>query len=889
MSHEQYIKILQVELQKVNEEIDRKIIQGEIYRNEAKKHRMLLDRMRKHAKKSFFGQIFGSLTKDLLPLLMEVGNSIWELLLVVFGKLKDKAMAHSGAIMGILGGFFAPSIVGSVAKTVFGALGSALATAFVDALKKAFTNKVVTKGVQTAMSGALPQAGTALPAAPKGAMDATAQAVKGASGVADAAQKSGSLTASIIPKLVVIAAIIVGMMLLFHEIKGLLLFVKENRIGPKDAITAGLAFGAVSLLMLAAAGTAAIVEKALGNANFGNLAVGLLAVVAVATVMIVQAQMMLDSFKGLKASDVGNAVQAMKGISILYLGATATILGATIVGAILTATEGLAVAAIAAGLITIALVAQIMAEQSISIIKAISALQVGAGFQTKADAFLAVTKAVGEFAGAFGAIISTGSASIVSVIGSLFGGPSPDEVMRENLSKVERLINVISERIQGIISSIMSAVAGIRNPAEFARSGAALGAMIGAVASLMGALKPPTDVLSESMFELSTQEQKLAAATRFMDAVRDTIMPMVRVVIRMASDFAGLNLSEGQLKSVSAIGTLIGSIGHLAGSLKFDPALLRGSGGAFDQSAVTAVIASVTSFMATMAATLFGPRVLGAITTFIAGVVVAARSIPDADVPKIKMTAELIGKVLEVISSIMGTMNEAIGRVTSESNNSGQNVAAASGILGRMLGFMTGIFGSLRIQLPGLVMSIVAVSRVANLKASDTKKIKSIGDILKTVGETISTISQAAAIGTTGEATVSFTSMIDGFINKFQQIGSALPRLTALMQGTELSTNITAFITAYRTMSIGALTGAIKAMVRDVNSISTELARLTVPNIDVTLRRVSEGLGTQLTRQYQISSRVNVAVNLNVTIDAEDLENSLINRPRTRIASRPAQ
>ena len=63
MSHEQYIKILQVELQKVNEEIDRKIIQGELYKSEAKKHRLLLETMRKHAKKSFLGALFSKVTR----------------------------------------------------------------------------------------------------------------------------------------------------------------------------------------------------------------------------------------------------------------------------------------------------------------------------------------------------------------------------------------------------------------------------------------------------------------------------------------------------------------------------------------------------------------------------------------------------------------------------------------------------------------------------------------------------------------------------------------------------------------------------------------------------------------------------------------------------------
>lgn len=61
MSHEQYITILRQELQKVNEEIDFKIIRGEMYSSQAHKHRMLLQRMRKHAKKNFADRLFGAL------------------------------------------------------------------------------------------------------------------------------------------------------------------------------------------------------------------------------------------------------------------------------------------------------------------------------------------------------------------------------------------------------------------------------------------------------------------------------------------------------------------------------------------------------------------------------------------------------------------------------------------------------------------------------------------------------------------------------------------------------------------------------------------------------------------------------------------------------------
>jgi hypothetical protein len=61
MSHQQYLTTLQRELQKINEEIDTKIISGQMYANEARKHRILLARIRKHTRSSFFGKLFATL------------------------------------------------------------------------------------------------------------------------------------------------------------------------------------------------------------------------------------------------------------------------------------------------------------------------------------------------------------------------------------------------------------------------------------------------------------------------------------------------------------------------------------------------------------------------------------------------------------------------------------------------------------------------------------------------------------------------------------------------------------------------------------------------------------------------------------------------------------
>jgi hypothetical protein len=56
MNREQYVKIIEKELQSINKVIDMKILQGVEYRKEAINHKILQRKMRQHSKKSFFSK-----------------------------------------------------------------------------------------------------------------------------------------------------------------------------------------------------------------------------------------------------------------------------------------------------------------------------------------------------------------------------------------------------------------------------------------------------------------------------------------------------------------------------------------------------------------------------------------------------------------------------------------------------------------------------------------------------------------------------------------------------------------------------------------------------------------------------------------------------------------
>lgn len=54
MNREQYVKIIEKELQSINKVIDMKILQGVEYRKEAINHKILQRKMRQHSRRGFF-------------------------------------------------------------------------------------------------------------------------------------------------------------------------------------------------------------------------------------------------------------------------------------------------------------------------------------------------------------------------------------------------------------------------------------------------------------------------------------------------------------------------------------------------------------------------------------------------------------------------------------------------------------------------------------------------------------------------------------------------------------------------------------------------------------------------------------------------------------------
>jgi hypothetical protein len=62
MTREQYVKVLQRQIEKLNKEIDVKILSGQNYAAEAREHALLRRKMRQHKQANFMNQLWGAFT-----------------------------------------------------------------------------------------------------------------------------------------------------------------------------------------------------------------------------------------------------------------------------------------------------------------------------------------------------------------------------------------------------------------------------------------------------------------------------------------------------------------------------------------------------------------------------------------------------------------------------------------------------------------------------------------------------------------------------------------------------------------------------------------------------------------------------------------------------------
>lgn len=176
------------------------------------------------------------------------------------------------------------------------------------------------------------------------------------------------------------------------------------------------------------------------------------------------------------------------------------------------------------------------------------------------------------------------------------------------------------------------------------------------------------------------------------------------------------------------------------------------------------------------------------------------------------------------------------------------------------------------------------VNAFGNIRVRNPENINKVTQVLQQVTALGSAMTELSRRGSPEEERVAADN-ITMKLNDMAMFVYALPQNLETLNAALSSSRFDDFLAAARRSNLRGVSNAITEMVSQVNSISREMANLTPVNLDVGLRRLAQNIGVGNDARYEIKHRnFTINVNLQVKIDAEELERALIERANSRFA-----
>jgi len=773
--------------------------------------------------------------KDAAPPLIE---ALKELFSTAFAKLSEMIEPYKGRIMLLL---FGPALF----RSALGGLTAGLSNLFIQSMVKAATTASASTAAQGAVGGIarrmppMPPPGRALssiPLSPRaaGQIVQTNDAL-GRFGVADATKLGLKLVA-------IAAALAVGGYLLSIAVKKMADELKDT---PIEGIVKSLAVLGAAAIGIAGLGAASKLLSKVNLADVGKayLTVGALIpmVIIIAGVLAIVSEMLLQYSIG----DVMKAGIAMGAGVIIFTAAIPLIVAAGLLGALIVATGGAALAAAAVGFGAILAVVGGMVYSIIGFIDKIKNINIGkpADFAPKLDAFVKVFGAIISFAGVFSAIMTAGA---ISSITSLITNLSPAGLLNNlfgagdggPLAQLNNIIKGMTGSITEIITTISGSLSNITP--EQLKSLEAIGPVITAVAALAEAIKPPEGAGGGTEVGLTGVSVRRAtdinAWLKNMKNVltgRDGLIKTASEVVRELSTIPNVNV-EG----VKASGSILSGIVGLVGSIKVDPEYVKalseareGRLGALRRAALDAIGDQVKGVIAIIGA------VKNDLPALISGIVEVTKGLTAGQLNRAVKGAEIVGSIIGTVVSLVNSVKET-GSVETKSGGTTFSGTTFRNIFQQAKQMVESLFGTGGGGVIKTIVDAISNSGISGLPRGIDTKVKAVSEILNAVIN-ISSLGQ-------------------------EGIGN-------------LSNGITAINSQLN--SIAGAGGPFAQMLDSINAVGGILNESNPVNISTSLNRFVNKAGLA-TGTYTINNRnFTLQVNVEVKLDADRFEQALATRP----------
>lgn len=655
-----------------------------------------------------------------------------------------------------------------------------------------------------------------------GVTKASGSAIQGAKGwgVKDAASLGLKLVA-------IAAALAIGGVMMATSLIAMKAILKSGGINkPEDAITPLAVLGAMTVaaipLMLALK-----LAKSVGDPV--NIAVGgAMVALAVGIVGGVGALLTLALKKVGSPAQLTSAADFMLKMCLVFLAMVPLIAGAMAIGSVVTASSGVALAVIAAGMATISATVASMVLVALEIVKQLAKLAIGPDFQTKIDAFLSIMSAIQKFADTLVKIIDLMTPSFMEFITG-----TATTFSQKADSATALLKNMIGEKgkgngIIGLIEFVIDTLKGISTGPEIEKAAGVFGPMLSATTGLLQALTP-----SEAFFN---------AGDSFLARMSDGSKSMDHMNTNAAS-FAN-NLKAALMR------LLTGEDGE------------AGKGGLLG---VMSALSTIKNF----------PKkeqvdVVAGLMTAVAGIMTALTPSP------------------ELIKAFQSTATTGEGNALLKTSQSFEKFDGA-GMAQAMKVMLTAMKELLPTIAGPLVKSMIAAAE--GLDPKQLEKIKVVGDALKVVVDLARMVNDGikAAGGQLGntDAMVAGISSMAVFLFRIAKGGGAFGTATSPLQSMFDSLGDVAQIVVNG--NVGSALIAVKKMVAVVNQLNDALSGGTTNKIDIAtkLGTLASSLGLGSKGSYEIKNKdINITVNLQVTMDVGEVEKVMVLRNTSVIRDR---
>lgn len=789
----------------------------------------------------FAGQIMEILSgllktiKDAAPPLME---ALKELFSTAFTKLSNMIEPYKGRIMLLL---FGPALF----RSALGALTAGLTNVFIQSMVKAATTAASSTATQGAVGGIarrmppVPPPGrqlSSIPLSPRAAGEIVkTNDALGRFGVSDAVKLGAKLLA-------IAAALALGGIAMAYAVKHMAGVLKDT---PIEGIVKSLAvLGAAAIGMAGLAGASKLLSKVnLGEIGKAYLGAGALIpmIIGIAGVMAIVSEMLLQY----SITDVVKAGLAMGAGVIIFTAAVPLIFAAGLVGAAITASGGLALAAAAAGFGAILAVVGGMVDSIIGFIDQIKNIPIGnpTDFAPKLDAFVKVFGAIVSFAGVFSAIMAAGA---ISSITSLITYMSPAGLLNRlfgagdegPLTQLNNIIQGMSGAITEIINTISRSLSNVTP--EQLKSLEAIGPVITAVAALAEAIKPPEGAGGGTEVGLTGVSVRRATdINSWLNQMKkvltgpDGLIKTASGVVRELATIPNVN-PEG----VKASASILSGIVSLVASLKVDPeyikALSENNGrniSSLRGAATKALQDQVTGIKDIIDA------VKDDIPALISGIVEVTKGLSIGQLNRAAKGAEVVGSIIGTVVSLINSVKET-GAETLEGGGTAFNAGTFNTIFMQAKEMVKTLFSDGNGGVIKTIVDAISNSGISGLPTGIDTKVKAVSEILNAI-VSISSMGQAG-IGN-----------ISAGIN---EVNSQL-------------------------LSIVGENGPFAQMIASINAVGAVLNTANPVNINTEMNKFVKRAGLA-TGEYTINNRnFTLQVNVKVNLDADRFEQALQSRP----------